>query len=227
VSPDPGAPPGSHPYSASAILRTAAALPPIERMYATARFLVLRARLLAVMDGLLPATGSILDVGCGFGLFSSYFSQTRPGRRITGVDLSPRRVAMARRVAERLDLPARFVVGDAREAPISGPFDAAYVLDVLHHLPREAQAPLLRRLAGLLTPGGLLLIKDITTSPRSGLLFTEALDRLMVGLDAPLAYRHHDEWRTMLEEIGFRVAITRVPDVLPYPHVVLSARLPG
>jgi hypothetical protein len=69
----------------------------------------------------------------------------------------------------------------------------------------------------------MLLLKDITTEPRFGLLFTEALDRAMVGLRQPLAYRHHREWGEMLKEVGFKVRMVRVPDVLPYPHVVIAA----
>jgi hypothetical protein len=54
-------------------------------------------------------------------------------------------------------------------------------------------------------------------------MFTAALDRMMVGFAEPLSYRHHREWGEMLEELGFRVRMVRVPDVLPYPHVVIAA----
>ena len=82
---------------------------------------------------------------------------------------------------------------------------------------------MLERLRDALAPGGMLLVKDITTEPRLGLLFTEALDRVMVGWNEPLAYRHHREWGEMLAELGFKVRMVRVPDVLPYPHVVIAA----
>jgi hypothetical protein len=78
-------------------------------------------------------------------------------------------------------------------------------------------------LRDLIEPGGVLVMKDITTEPRFGLLFTEALDRLMVGMREPLAYRHHRAWGQMLTELGFRVRMVRVPDILPYPHVVIAA----
>ena len=97
----------------------------------------------------------------------------------------------------------KFVVGDVRAAAIEGPFEAAYVLDVMHHLPREDQRRVLERLRGLLAPGGMLLVKDITTEPRHGLLFTKSLDRFMVGWREPLAYRHHREWGAMLTDLGF------------------------
>jgi hypothetical protein len=49
------------------------------------------------------------------------------------------------------------------------------------------------------------------------------MDRLMVGWSEPLAYRHHREWAQILTELDFKVRMVRVPDILPYPHVVISA----
>jgi SAM-dependent methyltransferase len=212
-------------YGRRAIARIVRALPAVERAYSLVRFSILRPKLLTVMDLLLPDEGRILDVGCGFGLFAAYFGQTHPRRRIVGVDPSVRRIPLARAVANSLGLQEHtFVVGDVRDAPIEGSFDAIYVLDVMHHLPRDHQEGVLERLRSLLIPGGLLLIKDITTEPRFGLYFTEALDRLMVGWSEPLAYRHHREWAQMLTGLDFKVRMVRVPDVLPYPHVVIAAR---
>jgi 2-polyprenyl-3-methyl-5-hydroxy-6-metoxy-1,4-benzoquinol methylase len=211
-------------YGRDAIARIVRALPPFERTYSRVRFSILRPKLLSVMDLLLTDEGRILDVGCGFGLFAAYFGQTHPRRRIVGVDPDARRIGIARDMTARLGLGEHsFLVGDVRDAPIDGPFDAAYVLDVMHHLPVGDQLRVLRRLRDLLVPGGMLLVKDITTEPRSGLLFTEALDRLMVGWNEPLSYRHHREWGDMLTELGFKVRMVRVPDVLPYPHVVIAA----
>ncbi len=206
------------------LLRIARALPPLERAYALARFAILRMKLLAVMDLLLPAEGELLDVGCGFGLFSSYFSLMEPGRRITGIDRSPRRISLARDVASRLELSTRFIEGDVSSFPLERRFDAIYVLDVLHHIPWAQQPQLLDRLVGALRPHGVLLIKDITTKPVSGRLFTQVLDRAVVGLSAPLAYRHHGEWCAILQTLGVGTRVIRVPDILPYPHVVIAAR---
>lgn len=211
-------------YGRDAIARIVRALPPFERTYSRVRFSILRPKLLSVMDLLLTDEGRILDVGCGFGLFAAYFGQTQPCRRVVGVDPNERRIGIARDMTARLGLREHsFFVGDVRDASIEGLFDAAYVLDVMHHLPVDDQLRVLQRLRDLLVPGGMLLVKDITTEPRAGLLFTEALDRLMVGWNQPLAYRHHREWGDMLTELGFKVRMVRVPDVLPYPHVVIAA----
>ncbi|HEY8073973.1 MAG TPA: class I SAM-dependent methyltransferase [Labilithrix sp.] len=211
-------------YGREAIGRIARALPLFERAYANVRFSILRPKLLSVMDLLLPDEGRILDIGCGFGLFAAYFGQTQPARQIVGVDPNERRITMARQVCEQVGVVGNtFHAGDARDVPLEGPFAGAYVLDVMHHIPAADQLPLLERLRDLLAPRGVLVVKDITTEPRFGLEFTRALDRLMVGWNEPLSYRHHREWGEMLTSIGFRVRMVRVPDVLPYPHVVIAA----
>lgn len=206
-----------------ALRRIVRELPPVERAYAEIRFMIMRPKLLAMMDLQLPVEGRVLDVGCGFGLFASYFGQMQRRRQIVGVDPDARRVKIAGKVSHALGLDNHYLVGDVRDAQMQGPFAAAYVLDVMHHIPGDEQIAVLRRLRELLQPGGLLLLKDITTVPAFGLRFTELLDRVMVGWKAPLAYRHHAEWSKILSELGFAVRATRVPDILPYPHVIISA----
>ena len=218
-------------FGTRAMRRIVRALPPVESAYAAIRFTIMRSKLLSVMDLLLPAEGRILDVGCGFGLFAAYFAQTQPQRRITGIDTNARRIEMARKVMSSIGLVGHeFIAGDAREVQRvtgGGSFNAIYVLDVMHHVPREDQEALLMCLRDLLVPGGVLVLKDITTQPTFGLKFTELLDRVMVGWNEPLAYRHHSEWGSMLAGLGFRSRAVRVPDILPYPHVVIAAWKPA
>lgn len=211
-------------WGRGALSRIVRALPPFERAYATIRFSIMRPKLLSVLDLLLPEEGRILDIGCGFGLFAAYFAQTQRARQIVGVDPDARRTSMAAQTFAKLGLEGHeFIAGDARDAKVEGPFDAVYILDVMHHIPKEDQLALLRRLHELLAPRGVLVIKDITTEPWLGLKFTELLDRAMVGWNEPLCYRHHREWGELLRELGFKVRVVRVPDVLPYPHVVIAA----
>src|SRR2546429_2665267 len=77
---------------------------PVVRAYCWARFLVLRQRFLDEIGQYLPAEGPVLDIGCGFGLFSLYYAATQPRRFVRGLDVNGRRVALARRAAARLGL---------------------------------------------------------------------------------------------------------------------------
>src|SRR5262245_25918000 len=75
---------------------------PVVRAYCWARFWILRQRFLDEIGQYLPPAGPVLDIGCGFGLFSLYYAAVEPGRFLRGIDRSARRIALARRAAARL-----------------------------------------------------------------------------------------------------------------------------
>jgi cyclopropane fatty-acyl-phospholipid synthase-like methyltransferase len=199
----------------------------IVRTYCWGRFWILRQRFLDEIGQYLPAQGRVLDIGCGFGLFSLYYASVRPGLRIEGIDRNARRIAMARRAAGRLGLDnVRYEVGDARDFRGGERFDAAYMLDIVHHVPEETVRPLLEQLAKALPARGLLLIKDVDTRPAYKRWFTHALDRLM-DPSSPVRYWSAEELAGLLGEVGFRVRRHLMVDFLPYPHVLyVCERLP-
>ncbi len=193
---------------------------PVVRAYCWGRFWILRQRFLDEIGQYLPARGRALDVGCGFGLFSLYYASVRPGLELTGLDKNARRIAMARAAAHRLGLSnVRYEVGDVRELHGGEPMEAAYMLDIVHHIPEAAVRPLIERLAAILPAGGRLLVKDVDRRPAYKRWFTHALDRLM-DPRSPVRYWAADELQALLEELGFRVYRHLMVDILPYPHVL-------
>src|SRR5438128_12063068 len=109
---------------------------PVVRAYCWARFLVLRQRFLEEIGQYLPPSGPVLDIGCGFGLFSLYYAATAPARFVRGVDVNARRIAMARRAAARLAIDnVAYEEGAARNSKGDGEVAAASMLDSVRHLP--------------------------------------------------------------------------------------------
>src|SRR5262249_21315179 len=146
----------------------------------------------------LPRGGRVLDLGCGFGLFSLYYASVHPEIEIEGIDLNARRIAMARVAAERLGLRnVRYAIGNATEFR-GGRFDAAYMLDIVHHIPPETVRPLLEQLAKALPQGGRLIIKDVDAHPAWKRWFTHALDKLM-DPGTPVRYWGGAELQQVLE----------------------------
>jgi 2-polyprenyl-3-methyl-5-hydroxy-6-metoxy-1,4-benzoquinol methylase len=193
---------------------------PVVRAYCWARFWILRQRFLDEIGQYLPAAGPVLDIGCGFGLFSLYYASVEPGRLLRGIDLSSRRIAMARRAATRLGVDnVSYEEGDARDFKGDGEAAAAYMLDIVHHMPPPAVRPLLGRLHRCLRPGGHLLVKDVDTHPAPKRWFTWLLDRVMAPA-TPVHYWPADVLAGVLERTGFRVRRHLMVDVLPYPHVL-------
>ncbi len=197
------------------------------RTYSRARFLILRQRFLDEIGQYLPLSGDVLDLGCGFGLFSLYYAQVLPGLRFHGVDVDARRVGIAREAGRRLGLAnVEYAVGDARDFRASREYAGAYMLDIVHHVEPAAVRPLLAELHAALAPGACLLVKDVDTRPAYKRWFTHALD-LLVSPGSPPHYWAAETLQAALEEAGFRVFRHSMVDVLPYPHVLYVCRKPG
>lgn len=193
---------------------------PIVRIYCTIRFMILRLRFLDEIGQYLPPTGQVLDVGCGFGLFALHFAIQNPGLRIHGFDLSDRRVQMAQRAARKLGVSnVEFQVGNAAAFDYRTPIAAAYMLDLIHHIPERSVKPLIDTIAGNMEPGGRLLVKDIEPAPSYKLGFTWALDKLM-DYKAAVRYWAPEEIQPLIEGAGFMVHRHRMIDYLPYPHIL-------
>jgi SAM-dependent methyltransferase len=193
---------------------------PVVRAYCWIRFWILRQRFLDEIGQYLPARGTVLDIGCGFGLFSLYYAATGPGRLLRGVDVSAGRIALARRAAVRLGLGnVVYEQGDARDFKGDGEVAAAYMLDIVHHIPPGAVPALLRQLRRCLAPGGFLLVKDVDDRPAPKRWFTWLLDKAM-GPTAPVHYWSAEDLTRLLDASGFRVRRHLMVDVLPYPHVL-------
>ncbi len=192
----------------------------VVRAYSWGRFWILRQRFLDEIGQYLPERGRVLDLGCGFGLFSLYYASVRPGLEIQGLDLNPRRIAMARAAAGRLGLAnVRYEIGNVMDFRGGGPVDAAYMLDIVHHIPEDTVRPLLEQVAKVLPPGRLLLIKDVDTQPAYKRWFTHALDWLM-DPGTPVRYWGAEELQRLLEDVGFTVRRHLMVDFLPYPHIL-------
>jgi SAM-dependent methyltransferase len=96
--------------------------------------------------------GRALDVGCGAGVFSLWLAEQ--GFEVTGIDLFPEAIAMARALGAQRGVRADWVQTDLFAYAPEQPFELVYDSGCLHSLvggdPERYRAQLLRWLA----PGG-------------------------------------------------------------------------
>lgn len=174
--------------------------------------------------------GRVLSVGCGFAVIERYLVEVNPHVTVEAVDVDAERVAVARAAARpvgRLEVAeadvTRMDSGGAR-------FDAVLAVDLLHHIPAADQAPMLAALAGQLSPGGRLLLKDIDVHPRWKYLFNRLHDRLVAGPE-PICCRSREQAARMLDQAGLQAGPPRrLGRFGPYPHyvvVAIKAQTPG
>jgi SAM-dependent methyltransferase/uncharacterized membrane protein YbhN (UPF0104 family) len=112
-----------------------------------------------------PPGARVLDAGCGHGWMAAELSGA--GFRMTAMDLAVGQVAAARRwLRETGQLrDTGLAAGSLLALPFEdGAFDAAYCVNVLHHVgARAAQRAALRELARVVRPGGVVLVHEINT----------------------------------------------------------------
>ena len=114
----------------------------------------------------LPPGGRILDAGCGPGLVAAALLPS--GLRVVGVDLSREMIERARNRCAAFGDRATFLQVSVFDPSLEqhGPFDGAISRYVLHHVVEPAA--FVARQAGLLRPGGVLVVCDHLTDPDPG-----------------------------------------------------------
>ena len=97
------------------------------------------------------AGARLLEVGCGMG--SDLLQFARGGAICTGMDLTPRSIAITRHRFELYGEHADLLIGDGERLPFADrSLDVVYSNGVLHHTPDTAGA--IRELHRVLKPGG-------------------------------------------------------------------------
>jgi SAM-dependent methyltransferase len=119
------------------------------------------ADLAALREHGLDGHSTLVDLGAGTGTFA--LAAARECRRVVAVDVSPAMVSAIqaksaeRRVANLDCVEAGFLTYEHAGRPA----DFVYTRNALHHLPDFWKAIALRRMAELLRPGGVLLLRDL------------------------------------------------------------------
>jgi SAM-dependent methyltransferase len=103
---------------------------------------------------------TILDLGCGPGLYTSRLA--RLGHSCTGIDFSPASIAYARTSAVEQQLDCRYALEDLRSAAFGGFGLAMCIFGEINVFPRDQAANLLRKAYDALAGGGVLLLEAHT-----------------------------------------------------------------
>jgi SAM-dependent methyltransferase len=173
----------------------------------------------------------VLDIGCGAGLELAAMLEAAPAAHGVGVDVDPDAADLAEGTLRERGLSGRSTVVrcDVREPPVrtsgplSEPFDVALLANVIYYLPVPERVPLLRDIASLLAPGGLLLLVSTVVTPQ---FFSRHFDLLLRSQEGQMEITDAAVLVGQLADAGFRVDPPR--RVAPgAPVVTVTATVPG
>lgn len=115
---------------------------------------VIRTAWMTLLKDVLPSGKTMLDIGCGTGSLSLVLAEL--GCTVTGIDLSPKMIALAQEKAKTANQPIQFHVMDAAFPDFPQQFDGIICRHLLWMLPTPSAV--LTRWIKLLKPGGRLLL---------------------------------------------------------------------
>jgi 2-polyprenyl-6-hydroxyphenyl methylase/3-demethylubiquinone-9 3-methyltransferase len=178
-----------------------------------------------VLEKYLPKQGLILDLGCGYGVFSHLVSIASPNRIVVGIDMASHRIEVAKKSMD-LMRNVEFYAEDIKKTQIPQ-CDAIILIDVLYMLSYQEQEQMLTQCYEKLYNGGTLVIKDNAKSPRwkYAYMYIEEMikTRLKIyGMESRKSLLCHwdtEDFLVLLGKIGFKASIIPLKSHLPYPGV--------
>lgn len=182
---------------------------------------------LEMIAELVPQMGTVVDLGCGDGLFTNYLALDDSGRRVVGIEINPSRIKEAEKGIKNV----KFQHGDILKTdfPLA---DTILLIHVLHHLSSyEQQMKLIDQCKDKLKKDGNLIIVEIIKRPFLKYLFTWLVDVLVFAIlfeektfNSKIFYRSDKDWRDLLTKKGFSVKTKKASKGKPFSHMIFCCR---
>ena len=135
----------------------------------------------------IPASGAVLDIGCGGGRNLANMLEQAPGATFSGIDLSPQSVRQARAFNRAAVRSGRIEIrkGSVEKLPYpDAQFDLATASETIYFWPDLAKN--FREVCRVLKPGGMFLICNEVPDSEDGRKWTGIIDGMRVYSNAEL-----------------------------------------
>ena len=165
-----------------------------------------------------PQGATVLDVGCGDGLFLNTLSHLQKISKGLGFDTNSVAIASAQNAKKNIQNShgLEFMEWSIGQQWPEGEFDVVSMIDVLHHIPPPNKHHAIEEAVGHVKPGGLFLFKDIGIKPRWRAFFNSLHDLVLTG--ERVTYVPLDEVVSWAESSGMREVERRTINRLWYGH---------
>lgn len=167
---------------------------------------------------------SVFDVGCGSGQFCALVARFTDVARIKGVEIDPSLIEDGISISRAFphDKKLAFEVYDGTTIPQDiAEYDLVFMIDVLHHLPKDDRAEFIRKVHSAMKAGARLMLKDIDAA--SPLLPFNKIHDLLFSRE--LGHEiSRESAEGMVSSLGFDILESRTKRVLVYPHYFILAQ---
>ena len=176
-----------------------------------------------ILSPMLPASGRVLDIAAGHGLFGIKIAQKHPTAQITALDWAKvLAVAMENAAARGVKGRVQALPGSAFETDFGSGYDLVLLTNFLHHFDPPVCESLLRKVRASLNPGGLVATLEFVPNPdRVSPPAAATFSMMMLGTtDAGDAYTFK-EFEQMFRNAGFQRSEEHV--LTPSPETLIVA----
>ncbi|MEG0517935.1 MAG: methyltransferase domain-containing protein [Bacteroidales bacterium] len=133
-----------------------------------------------LFDTIIPRSGYIVDLGCGYGPLSLMLSLLSNKRKILGIDYDQEKIEVARHCFSN-NKNTEFRQGDIRNLDL--PHADVFVLnDVLHYIAPALQTKVIEQCIACLNPNGKIIIRDGDSSKQQKHKTTELTEKWSTGI---------------------------------------------
>ncbi len=165
-----------------------------------------------------PPGSTVLDIGCGAGLFLGLLAKLDRIASGHGFDVSHKSIDVANMMKHQLPkLPPTLFEQCTTDAPWpAGTFDVISMIDVMHHIHPAQQADVFSNVVARLKPGGIFIYKDMAQHP----LWRSWANRLhdLILAKQWIHYLTLDSVEKLAAEAGLRLITKSSENRLWYRH---------
>ena len=167
------------------------------------------------LEQLIPKKGFIIDLGCGYGIFSNFLGLTGPQRQVLGIELDSQKIKFANRGIKNV----RFMKADITRIALREA-DVILLIHVLHHLNSFAeQEKLLVECKKRLTRNGKLIVAEVDKKPILKYILGWIADRILYPGDK-IYYQMPNELGKLFRNLGFRFKMIKADGGKPFAHII-------
>jgi 2-polyprenyl-3-methyl-5-hydroxy-6-metoxy-1,4-benzoquinol methylase len=170
----------------------------------------------------IPKNSSVFDIGCGSGMFLSLVAEFKNPQSVGGIEISKDLIENSLQIFKNIKPSPRISLNVFNGYDIPNEiknYNFIFLIDVLHHVPKNDQINFLRRIYEKMPCGSKLILKDINAENFILSKFNKIHDFLFsgsAGNELPMT-----EVKEKLQKIGFKILSITQKTTFVYPHYTI------